>query len=81
MQELNIQVTKEFIKYLRFRKLAPVHVTPLIGEQYKHHFVVLNIDYDNCILNGKIGTSDGDVQGQVNISIDTEFNEIGNIIQ
>lgn len=80
MQELSIKVSIKFIERMKMRKLSPLHIIPLIGEQYKHHFVVFNIDQTKNILSGKVGSADGDIQGQVSISLDGEFTEIGTIL-
>ena len=81
MQELSIKVSAQFIALMKMRKLSPLHIIPLAGEQYKHHFVVFNIDSANNIVTGKVGSADdGDIQGQVSISLDGEFTEIGTVL-
>lgn len=54
MQKLSIKVSEQFYNKLSCSKLTPIRVTPLVGYQFKHHFIVTFTCESNFIINGAV---------------------------
>lgn len=77
MQNIKIKAPKSFIDILRNRQLSPLQLIPEVGYYYKHHFVLIDIDIDNNILSGCVGTANEEdnskLIGACKLSIDGEY--------
>jgi hypothetical protein len=81
MQELSIRVSERFLSKLASSKLTPIRVTPIVGYQFKHHFIVISTCESSFIINGAVtSATTGELHGEVKISYDGEYEEIGEII-
>ncbi len=81
MQELSIKVSERFLSKLTSSKLTPIRVTPLVGYQFKHHFIVTSTCESSFIINGAVTSANaGELHGEVKVSYDGEYEEIGEII-
>lgn len=81
MQKLSIKVSEQFYNKLSCSKLTPIRVTPLVGYQFKHHFIVTFTCESNFIINGAVTSANaGELHGKVKISYDGEYEEIAEVV-